>query len=168
MQNIKSARHQISSLQWKRCFARVSFGINSATSNLSSPSQQQPIRLASRSFRSCPTILASSCIQPKPRSQTKFPKKKSTIQQQKSPPDRELPRIALNQAKPRGWTASPRSSGHLPTPLCRRRSGPSLRAPRRCSLMQIQTSQHGAAQSCTRQSPAKPPCHLSLHSLQKQ
>lgn len=94
MQNIKSARHQISSLQWKRCFARVSFGINSATSNLSSPSQQQPIRLASRSFRSCPTILASSCIQPKPRSQTKFPKKNQLSN------NRNLPQIENYQELP--------------------------------------------------------------------
>lgn len=47
-------------LQWNRCFARVSFGINSATSSLSSPSQQQPSKFASLWFLSWPTALASS------------------------------------------------------------------------------------------------------------
>lgn len=35
-------------------------GMNSATSNLSFPSQQHPIKFANRSLRSCPTALASS------------------------------------------------------------------------------------------------------------
>jgi hypothetical protein len=34
--------------------------MNSATSNLSSPSQQHPIKFANRSLLSCPTVLASS------------------------------------------------------------------------------------------------------------
>jgi hypothetical protein len=37
-------------------------GINSATSNLSCPSQQHPIKLANLSFLNCPTALASSYI----------------------------------------------------------------------------------------------------------
>lgn len=50
--------------QWNKCFARVSFGINSATSSLSSPSQQHPIRFANRSLLRFPTALASSFNSP--------------------------------------------------------------------------------------------------------
>lgn len=47
-------------LQWNRCFASVSLGMYSATSNLSSPSQQQPSKFANLWLRSSPTALASS------------------------------------------------------------------------------------------------------------
>lgn len=57
--NRKQVLH-LTDLQWNRCFARVSLGINSATSNLSSPSWQQPSRFANLGFRSWPTDLASS------------------------------------------------------------------------------------------------------------
>jgi len=39
-------------LQWNRCLANVSLGINSETSNLSSPSQQQPSKFANLWFLS--------------------------------------------------------------------------------------------------------------------
>ncbi len=48
-------------LQWKRCLARVSWGIYSATSKRSSPSLQYPIRLTNLSCLTCPTFHASSC-----------------------------------------------------------------------------------------------------------
>jgi hypothetical protein len=49
------------SVQWKRCLERVSFGMYSATSSLSSPSAQQPIRLTRRLWRTFPTPAASAC-----------------------------------------------------------------------------------------------------------
>jgi hypothetical protein len=65
LNNIQTCQNQFyisrkENLQWKRCFERVSFGMNSATSNLSSPSQQQPTKLANRSLLNSPTALASS------------------------------------------------------------------------------------------------------------
>ena len=47
-------------LQWNKCLARVSLGMNSATSNLSSPSQQYPIKFASLECLNLPTPQASS------------------------------------------------------------------------------------------------------------
>lgn len=48
-------------LQWNKCFARVSWGIYSATNRRSSPSAQNPIRFTSRSCLTWPTFHASSC-----------------------------------------------------------------------------------------------------------
>ena len=47
-------------IQWNKCLARVSLGMYSATSNLSSPSQQYPIKLASLWCLNFPTPHASS------------------------------------------------------------------------------------------------------------
>lgn len=47
-------------IQWNKCLARVSLGMNSAINNLSSPSQQYPIKFASLRCLNFPTPHASS------------------------------------------------------------------------------------------------------------
>lgn len=51
-ENIFGGGKRKESPQWNRCFASVSFGMNSATSSLSSPSQQQPNKLTNLLLRS--------------------------------------------------------------------------------------------------------------------
>jgi hypothetical protein len=48
-------------VQWKRCLESVSLGMYSATSSLSSPSAQHPMRLTRRLCRTFPTPVASAC-----------------------------------------------------------------------------------------------------------
>lgn len=52
---------RLKTIQWKRCFERVSLGIYSATNSLSSPSAQHPIKLTNLLNLSLPTPEASLC-----------------------------------------------------------------------------------------------------------
>jgi hypothetical protein len=57
---IRDSRKAHKHIQWNKCLARVSLGMYSATSSLSSPSQQYPIKLASFLCLNFPTPHASS------------------------------------------------------------------------------------------------------------